>query len=1152
MKKIILITLLSVFFLNIFCQNEGYKSIRQQQLEHYNSLGITGDEYEQINKPSNISKNKSIKTCTLNKKVFGWHPYWSNGLEVNYDWSLISDLSYFAYEVDPATGNASSTHSWSTANAVTQALANGVKVNLCVTLFSSHATFFGSSTSQQTLITNLISLIQARGATGINIDFEGVPASQKTNFTNFLVSLSNQLHTAIPGSQLSMALYAVDWNSVFDFSVLNNYVDYYAIMGYDYYYGGSTTAGPTDPLYHFGSTYNYTLSKSISDYLNKGALKSKLIMAVPYYGFEYTTASNTVGSSVLTPPNSTPRTYKFVMTNTSGNYSNSNNFFENGSFSNGWIFQTGGEWKQCYVNNKYTMEQRFEVINIQDIAGVGMWALGFDDGYTEYWDALREQFTDCYITACSDTTYDLGGPTKSYYNNEDYTYTITPTGATGLSLSFTQFDLEANYDYLWIYDGIGTTNLIGQYTGTTSPGTITATGNSITLRFKSDGATVKAGFTAIWNCTIDNVIPTTQITANNWQTSNFNASFTDNDNVNIKEKFYQVLDFNGTEWRANANNGFFNDNFETAIHSDWTSISGTWSINAAHLNQTQQINSNTNIYTSVSQDNTHTWLYHWQMKLDGTGANRRAGLYIFSDNPTLTQRGNAYMIYYRADQNHVQLYTVKNNVIQIVTDDSCVVSAGVWYDYKVTYNPSIGELKTYQNNILMSSYIDTSPLQTGTAISLRTGDCDVMYDDIKVYKSRINTENITIGSSSSDVRYQNPNPTTPSCKIKSIVIDNSDNISNVVGLDLNIDWTKPSTVIVNDGTNSDIDTIYSNSEIFVNWNFAVDSNSNITEYLYSLGTTIGGTDILNWTSNSTNTNVAISSLSLNYGIQYFINVKSLNEAGLYSDVSSSDGFIVANPVTAQFLSNTISVCDGEQVQFTNQSINAVSVNWYFEGGSPAFSSTNNPIITYNLSGNFQVQLIAYNAYGSDTLTSNNYLTVNNNPVANFITDKNSGQIPATILFTNQSENSTSFSWDFGNSSTSIDANPYTVYTDSGHYNISLISCNLFCPCDTFIFNNIYAFDTTVYILKNQLIESINLIPNIFNELTYIYNNNYKYNFVIQIDIYNSSSELIEVKNYNSYENKIKVNTSELKEGIYYFKILLSNKSTLTIKGIKIK
>lgn len=1148
----ILFFILFIFFIqNTFCQDNEYKSILQQQLEYYNSLGISGDEYEQINKSKIVERNKNPETCIPNKIVFGWHPYWSNGKEANYDWNLLTDLSYFAYEVNASTGAATSTHSWASASVVSTALNNGVRVNLCATLFSNHATFFASSTSQQTLITNLISMIQSRGATGINIDFEGVPASQKTNFTNFLIDLSNQLHTAIPGSQLSMALYAVDWNSVFDFPALNNYIDYYAIMGYDYYYGGSTTAGPTDPLFHFGSTYNYTLSKSISSYLKAGAPASKLLLAVPYYGFEYTSASSTVGSAVLNPPNSAVRFYYDVAAGT-GNYSAANNFFESGSYSNGWIFPSSGNYKHCYVNNKYTMEKRYDVVNRFGIAGIGIWALGYDDGYTNYWEAIQEKLTSCSITACTDTIFDMGGPNKDYYNNEDYTFTISPTGASGLSLTFTQFNLELNYDYLWIYDGVGTTNLIGQYTGTNSPGTITATGNALTLRFKSDGATVSSGYTAIWNCVIDNVSPTTQISANNWQTSDFNATFTDWDNLGINEKFYQVLDYNGTEWRANVNNGFFNDNFSTAIHSEWTQLSGTWSINSGHLNQTQQVNSNTNIYTSVNQDNTHSWLYHWQMKLDGTGTNRRAGLYIFSDNPTLTQRGNSYMIYYRADQNHVQLYTVKNDVIQIVTDDTCVVNPGVWYDYKVYYNPSTGELKTYQNNILTSSYTDPAPLASGTAISLRNGDCDVMYDDIKVYKSRTSSANITVGSGTSDVRYQNPNPATPSCRIKSIIIDDAENFSNLEGLDVNIDWTKPLNVIVKDGVSTDIDTIASTSTVSANWETAIDTNSNITEYFYSIGTTQGQTNVLNWTSNSTSISATINSLSLSYNTTYYFNVKSLNEAGLYSDISSSDGFIVANPVTASFSANSTSICNGDEIQFYNQSVSADSVNWYFTGGTPSASNVSNPVITYNSSGNYQVQLIAFNGFGSDTLISNNYVTVNNSPVADFITNKNSGQIPLTILFTNQSLYSTSYLWDFGNNSSSIDINPYTVYSDTGHFSISLISCNLNCPCDTFIYSNIYAFDTTVYISKHNTDKAISLIPNIFKDQTFIYIDNNNNISVKQINIYSTSSKLIDSKNYNSFAEKIEVNTSELEDGIYYFRILLSNNTSINIKGIKIK
>ena len=74
-------------------------------------------------------------------------------------------------------------------------------------------------------------------------------------------------------------------------NAMKNKVDYFVIMGYDYYWGGSTTAGPTDPLYNFVTSYNYTLTKSITHYLNKGCPPNKLILGLPYYGREYGTVS---------------------------------------------------------------------------------------------------------------------------------------------------------------------------------------------------------------------------------------------------------------------------------------------------------------------------------------------------------------------------------------------------------------------------------------------------------------------------------------------------------------------------------------------------------------------------------------------------------------------------------------------------------------------------------------------------------------------------------------------------------------------------------------------------------------------------------------------------------------------------------------------
>lgn len=1135
---------------NAFSQVEKIKSIHQEESEYYKNLGYSAEYYQENNKPAKVTHNTD-KTCVLNKVVFGWHPYWSNGLEVNYDWSLISDLSYFSYDVVASTGQASSTHSWATANVVTQALANGKRVNLCVTLFSDHATFFGSSTAQNTLISNLINLVQTRGAHGVNIDFEGVPSSQKTNFTNFMINLCNQMHASIPGSQVSMALYAVDWNTVFDMPTLNNYVDLFVIMGYDYYYSGSTTAGPNDPLYHFGTTYNYTLSKTITYYLNQGCTPSKLILGLPYYGREYTTTTGTYPTSVLNPPNSASRTYKVVRDNTSGNYSFANKQFDVASCSPLYIFQSSGNWKQCFINDKYSMAKRFDIVNYRGIGGIGIWAMGYDDGYPEYWDNIKEKFTNCGTVACTDTIYDMGGPLKDYYNSESYTYTIKPTGATGLSLNFTSFNLENNFDYLRIFNGTDTTNLIGHYTGSTNPGLITANGNALTLKFKSDGATVASGFSAIWQCTIDNIPPTTSISTPLWATTDFSSNFTDNDNIQLEKKYYQVLDYNGTEWRANSNYGFFNDNFETAIHSDWTSTSGTWTINSGHLHQTQQVNSNTNIYTSVSQDSLHTYLYHWQMKLDGTGTNRRAGMYIFSDNPTLTQRGNAYMIYYRADQNKVQLYTVKNDVINIVTDIVCDVLPNVWYDYKVTYNPSTGELKTYQNNILKSSYTDPNPLKSGLAISLRNGDCDVMYDDIKVYKTRTNTEIVTIGTNK-EVRYQNTNPTTASCRVKSIVFDHVGNISQIAGTDVNIDWTQPSDVSINDGISSDIDTITSNNALSANWTNSTDMHSGISEYWYCVGTSPGSDNTVSWTNNGLNTSFNISGLSLQYGATYYTTIKSKNGAGLFSNIISSDGVYLVLTASANFNSNYTTICTGDVVQFSNNSQNSTSYFWEFEGGTPSNSTLENPIVAYQNDGQYSVKLIAYNSYSSDTIYLTNYITVNSRPIANFTTNQYSGNIPLTILFTNNSTNSSSYLWDFGNGASSNGINPYYIYQDTGHYSVKLIACNLNCPCDTFLYQNqIYAYDTTVNIniIYN---DKFVIYPNPFKNTINIIGINEKIDNNFVIKIYDSSNKLVRIKKQIN-ENSINIELDEkIPSGNYNLIINYNNNNTKSYKIIKVE
>jgi PKD-like domain/Ig-like domain CHU_C associated/Pregnancy-associated plasma protein-A/Secretion system C-terminal sorting domain/CUB domain len=107
------------------------------------------------------------------------------------------------------------------------------------------------------------------------------------------------------------------------------------------------------------------------------------------------------------------------------------------------------------------------------------------------------------VTTCSGTFYDAGG-NSNYAFNESFVKTFTPaTTGQMLRFTFTAFSTEPGWDVLKIYDGATTAaTLIGQYSGTTSPGTVTATNaaGKLTFEWVSDISVVSTGWQATIAC----------------------------------------------------------------------------------------------------------------------------------------------------------------------------------------------------------------------------------------------------------------------------------------------------------------------------------------------------------------------------------------------------------------------------------------------------------------------------------------------------------------------------------------------------------------------------------------------------------------------------------------------------------------------------
>lgn len=107
------------------------------------------------------------------------------------------------------------------------------------------------------------------------------------------------------------------------------------------------------------------------------------------------------------------------------------------------------------------------------------------------------------VSTCSGDFYDTGGLLGDYQNNQDITYTIcSSTPGSQVSIQFTSFSTENNFDFLEIHDGNSVASpSIGIYTGVNSPGIVVSTNGCLTFHFTSDVSLVGAGWVASISCT---------------------------------------------------------------------------------------------------------------------------------------------------------------------------------------------------------------------------------------------------------------------------------------------------------------------------------------------------------------------------------------------------------------------------------------------------------------------------------------------------------------------------------------------------------------------------------------------------------------------------------------------------------------------------
>ncbi len=170
--------------------------------------------------------------------------------------------------------------------------------------------------------------------------------------------------------------------------------------------------------------------------------------------------------------------------------------------------------------------------------------------------------------------------------------------------------------------------------------------------------------------------------------------------------------------------------------------------------------------------------------------------------------------------------------------------------------------------------------------------------------------------------------------------------------------------------------------------------------------------------------------------------------GTCTDVMVKEDYILVEELTSDFTFEAKQDCLPVEVQFTNESNNAVA--WLWEFGDGNTSDLQNPVHLYTDIPTDNIQLTVTNSNGCKVSTKR---TMNSIFSAKFEAENTKLCVPGLVQFNALSDLAVNWKWDFGDGNSSDVSNPVHEYQQAGIYSVKLIAENSSGCADTVSFEN---------------------------------------------------------------------------------------------------
>ena len=348
------------------------------------------------------------------REIFGFLPYWNLGQpDTQVPLDELTTVAIFGVEagkdgslVSTTTGGAApqgwtAWRSAATTDLIHQAHLHNVRVVLTIQRFSWTASqsrktvaLLASATSRSRLAQAIAAEVVGRGADGVNLDFEPLPAGVSDEYTAFVRELRVQLDKAKLGLQLTFDTTASVGGWDLPALTADDAADAVIILGYDYRVANAPVAGSVDPLMStsFGGGLVDTLDAALA-----GIDPQHAILGLPWYGRAWSTFSDQAGSATQdqkTYGNSVATEYgdAIALARQHGRNYDVQEASAWTAYRKKDCATCPETWRQLWYDDVDSMLAKQHLIVERHMRGLGIWVLGYDHSLPDLWATVRISF----------------------------------------------------------------------------------------------------------------------------------------------------------------------------------------------------------------------------------------------------------------------------------------------------------------------------------------------------------------------------------------------------------------------------------------------------------------------------------------------------------------------------------------------------------------------------------------------------------------------------------------------------------------------------------------------------------------------------------------------------------------------------------------